>query len=317
MMDDMKKDDMGGKGSGKGSCMKKDMGGKGSGQGGKRPGGRRLMGKGPKGQQGGNQQGGNQQGGKGPKDQQGGGGKGPMGQGGEKQSGKGPMGQSGKGPMGQSGKGPRGSGSGKGPMGQSGKGPMGSGSGKPMGSGQRRVMTYCGPKMEKQLKTGLPVTVTLYTDEECTEMLQIPEQRRRLVTEKDFEGKKPGSGMMKGSGRGEMKKDMGGNDRQNKRVRENPTKRMIPVVDGLGNPKCSFDAGADRMRGRFRKTTCMQDNALAMTVYDDVLCEHESEMPGKILFRDECMPLEKMEGGEKKDEGKGGKGGKDGRRLLE
>merc|ERR1719461_1421403 len=209
------------------------------------------------------------------------------------QSGKGPMKQSGKGPMNQSGKGPR-DGSGKGPMG---------------GSGQKRAIMYCGPKMEKELKTGLPVTVTLYTDDECTEMLEIPEQRRRLVTEKDFEGKKPGSGMMKGSGRGEMKKDMGGNDRQNKRVRENPTKRMIPVVDGLGNPKCSFDAGADRMRGRFRKTTCMQDNALAMTVYDDVLCEHESEMPG-----------EKMEGGEKKDEGKGGKGGKggkDGRRLLE
>merc|ERR1719336_305291 len=108
---------------------------------------------------------------------------------------------------------------------------------------------------------------------------------------------------------------MGGNDRQYKRVRENPTKRMIPVVDGMGQPKCSFDAGADRMMGRFRKTTCMQDNALAMSVYDDVLCEHESQVPGKILFRDECMPLQKREGGEKKDEGKG-KGPKDGRRRL-
>merc|ERR1719411_383105 len=95
----------------------------------------------------------------------------------------------------------------------------------------------------------------------------------------------------------------GVNERQEKRVRENPATRVVPVVDDLGNAKCSFDARSDRMRGRFRQTTCVEDNVLAVTTYDDVLCSMESETPAAmpLIFRNECTPVKKYDRGEKEE----------------
>merc|ERR1711972_870027 len=72
---------------------------------------------------------------------------------------------------------------------------------------------------------------------------------------------------------------------------------MIPVVDDEGSPKCSFDARSDAMRGRFRRTTCKEDNVLQVTTYDDVLCSQESEYGPAIkeLVRGECQPLKMKE----------------------
>jgi len=81
--------------------------------------------------------------------------------------------------------------------------------------------------------------------------------------------------------------------RQRGRIQENPVMRMIPVVDDEGNTKCSFDARSDAMRGRFRRTTCKEDNTLEVTTYNDVLCTEESEHGAAVreLVRGECQPL--------------------------
>merc|ERR1719336_3607176 len=103
----------------------------------------------------------------------------------------------------------------------------------------------------------------------------------------------------------------------------NPSKRLIPVVDGEGQPKCSFDARSDKMKGKFRMTTCVDDNTLAVTTYDDVLCTEESEYPAAmpLIFRGECIPLKQydrpMQRGGDDMKGRGGDDKGRGRRLLQ
>merc|ERR1719433_2126180 len=89
----------------------------------------------------------------------------------------GPRDQSGR----QSGMGPRDqSGRGSGRMSGRGSGMMsGRGSGMMSGRGREKMMKqYCGPQLEREIETGLQVTVTYYTDDQCTEMLEFG--RRRL-----------------------------------------------------------------------------------------------------------------------------------------
>jgi len=202
--------------------------------------------------------------------------------------------------------------------------------------------------MEKEIKTGLGVKVTFFTDEECKEMLEVPEYegkegwedkkdgmddkkdgkdgRRRLQRKErgnkkdkegegeDKEGEKEGEGKEgekdgEGMGKGKMGKG------PQMRVRENPSMRVIPVVDGEGQTKCSFDARSDREMGRFRETVCTDDNVLGVTTYDDVLCSEKSDMPAAmpLIFRGKCMELPMRE---KKDMKEGGDR-KGGRRLME
>merc|ERR1719245_403371 len=108
------------------------------------------------------------------------------------------------------------------------------------------------------------------------------------------------------------------------RIRENPALRVIPVIDGEGETKCSFDARSDREMGRFRQTVCTKDNVLGVTTFDDVLCTQKSEMPAAmpLIFRGMCTELPTpqkrgMEGkdGEKKEGDDKGRG--PGRRLMD
>merc|ERR1719336_2854476 len=102
---------------------------------------------------------------------------------------KGGSGGKGMGPRdGSGGRGPRDGSGGRGPRDGSGMrqgSGMRKGSGMMRGSGMKRAMMYCGPKLETEVDTGLEMTVTFYTDEDCTEKLEVPEDRRRLQGKKD------------------------------------------------------------------------------------------------------------------------------------
>merc|ERR1719195_1613687 len=119
-----------------------------------------------------------------------------------------------------------------------------------------------------------------------------------------------GKGEMGGRGKGPMM-----------RVRENPSMRVIPVIDGEGETKCSFDARSDREMGRFRQTVCTDDNVLGITTFDDVLCSQKSEVPAAmpLIFRGKCteLPMPKREMKEGGTKGGEGKGRGSGRRLME
>merc|ERR550517_828716 len=172
------------------------------------------------------------------------------------------------------------------------------------------------------ITTGIMLTMTIYTDQNCENMLEIDgDNDRRLMRrllQEDGEGQ--GRGGRNGGGNGGNQggnngnnrggdgenqgmdggrdgenqqgggrrtgggQRAGGNDRQRGRFPSNPVQRMLPVVDDDMNTKCSMDSRLDQENGVFRKIVCDQPGKLTESVYSDAMCTDMVESDNDVTM---------------------------------
>jgi len=236
-------------------------------------------------------------------------------------------------------------------------------SGGGMSGGSSRPI--CVPNGETE--TGLEMMITFFTDDQCNDLLEIKEppsggkpggpgpggkDGRRLLDESsrgpggDSGRGGPGGDSGRGGpggkdsgfggkyGKGTRGRAGGGNERQKSRITQNPTLRMVPVIDEEGKANCAKSGSRTSRPGgeadKYRAYTCADDNNIDVDLFEDADCTKASDDTPRIAAykRGECIPLpqySRPEGmgpghrGEGEGRGPGGKGpgpgGKDGRRA--
>merc|ERR1719204_2344185 len=187
------------------------------------------------------------------------------------------------------------------------------------GGGQAR----CRPAFSggrEEVTTGLMLTTTFYTDENCTDKYEVGDDdgdRRRL----QGGGRGGGPGGRGGGGGGGRGPGGRGppNRRQGNRIFENPTMRMLPVVDDEMNPKCSADAQVDRNNNVYRMSKCSAPGVIDEETFEDAECttlsrNEDNDVIVRTFTRGACVPLpQRMAGNNDRRRGGGGVG----RRLSE